>query len=73
MEERLAHIESLLSISQKNIIQNREEIINNLNNLANEANSSNIQSDIQKKEKRAGGNLIISNNNNNNKRNIFII
>ncbi|ORY78306.1 hypothetical protein LY90DRAFT_501074 [Neocallimastix californiae] len=57
LEERLAHIESLLSISQKNIIQNREEIINNLNNLANEANSSNIQSDIQKKEKRAGEEL----------------
>ncbi|ORX52575.1 hypothetical protein BCR36DRAFT_403817 [Piromyces finnis] len=34
-EERLAHIESLLSISQKNVIQNREEILSNLSSLAN--------------------------------------
>jgi len=54
LEERLAHIESLLSISPKNVIQNREAILNNLNSLANDANTSNVQGDVQKKEKRAG-------------------
>jgi len=46
-----------LSISPKNVIQNREAILNNLNSLANDANTSNVQGDVQKKEKRAGGRL----------------
>ena len=46
-----------MSISPKNVIQNREAILNNLNSLANDANTSNVQGDVQKKEKRAGGRL----------------
>jgi len=52
----LAHIESLLSISPKNVIQNREAIISNLNSLAEAATtSSNIQNDSTMKDKRSGG------------------
>jgi len=58
LEERLAHIESLLSISPKNVIQNREAIISNLNSLAEAATtSSNIQNDSAMKDKRSGDEL----------------
>ncbi|ORX82135.1 hypothetical protein BCR32DRAFT_267837 [Anaeromyces robustus] len=61
LEERLAHIESLLSISQNNVIQNRESILSNLDNLTNDINSSNNnQTDIQKKEKRSGEDIKIA-------------
>ncbi|OUM56707.1 hypothetical protein PIROE2DRAFT_65402 [Piromyces sp. E2] len=53
LEERLAHIESLLSISQKNVIQNREAILSNLTSLANGASTTSIGiTESPKKEKR---------------------
>lgn len=61
LEERLAHIESLLSISQKNVIQNRDAILSNLTSLANggaTSAESNGLVESPKKEKRPSGKFI---------------